>query len=144
MSRRHQVDVVTTQVLKAQHDSAQTLVAEERAVAAMADRPVLAIGAQEIAVAEEDRAGPMAAHQRRLLSEMWVGRGHLHARGSSAHARFALQPVDSAPSRAELATSKKRVQGFRPAREFAVLSQANVCRMPVRLLHDIQVLLWPA
>ena len=91
-------------------------------------------------MAEEDRAGAVAAHQRRLLSEMRVGRGHLHTRGSSAHARFALQPVDSAPSRAELATSKKGVQGFRPVREFAALSQANVSRMPVRLPHELTAL----
>ena len=92
-------------------------------------------------MAEEDRAGAVAAHQRRLLSEMRVGRGHLNTRGSSAHARFALQPVDSAPSRAEMATSKKGVQGFRPVREFAAFSQANVCRMPVRLRHDIHAFL---
>ena len=116
MRGRHQVDVMATQVLKTQHDLAQTLVAEERAVAAMADLPVLAIGAQEIAVAEEDRAGAVAAHQRRLLPEMRVGRGHLNARGGSAHARFALQPVDSAPSRTELATAKKGVKRFRPTR----------------------------
>ena len=91
-------------------------------------------------MAEKNRAGAVAAHERRLLSEMRVGRGHLQARGSSAHARFALQPVDSAPSRAELATSKKGVKGFRPVREFAALGQANVCRMPVSLLHELAAL----
>jgi hypothetical protein len=137
MSRRHQVDIVATELLKAQHGPAQTLVAEERAVAAMADLPVLALGAWVIAVAEEDRAGAVAAHQRRLFSKMRVGRGHLNVRGSAAHARFALQPVDSASSRAELATSKEGVKGFRPVLEFAALSQANICRMPVRLLHEL-------
>jgi hypothetical protein len=29
-------------------------------------------------------------------------------------------------------------------REFAAFSQANVCRMPVRLLHDIHAFLRPA
>jgi hypothetical protein len=76
MSGRHQVDVVAAQILKAQHDAPQSLVAEKRAFAAVADLPVLTVHAQQIAVAEEDRAGAMTTHQRRLLAEMRVSGSH--------------------------------------------------------------------
>lgn len=68
MAGGDEIDVVTPLFLQMHHDAGQVPGGDLLALAAVADLPVLAKDAEQVAVREENGARPPAAHQGVLLA----------------------------------------------------------------------------
>ena len=98
-----EVDVVTAQVLQVDHDPGQVTVGDLHPVALVADVPVLAEAAAQVAVGEEDGAGAMRPHKRGFLPEVRRIAGHLCQPSGLAGAQLVLVAVHMAFPRAKVA-----------------------------------------
>jgi hypothetical protein len=108
MGRGHEVDVVATLFLEAEHYGSQFGWFHGQPDDVMADFEVLAEGAKEIAGTEKNRAGAVQPHQRRLFAEMGGIAGNNGLVPCSADPRFTGQPVDAAVARAEPAGGRNQ------------------------------------
>src|SRR5271157_1269640 len=96
MFGRHEVDVVTALTLKIEHKLGDLLRGALRADGLLADVPVLAEDAAQVAQAEEDRPRSIPAAQAILLAEVGEGAGDPCITAGMADPRLVLHAVDVA------------------------------------------------
>ena len=109
VARRHQVDVVAAHGLQGEHHLRQLVGADRAPRPLLADVPVLAEHAAQVAPGEEDGAGAAPATQRRFLAVVRaVARHHRLLAGPADRALDALEAIHPAIAGAQVAGPQVR------------------------------------
>jgi hypothetical protein len=120
MTRRYEIDVVATHRLQLQHHVGEFPGLDFAAVPFLADVPVLAVHATEIAPAEKDRARAIPAAQRILLTMVWAMAVHDGPFTGSAYGTLDRpQPIHTAVTATEITILQLQPRFCNTSREFA-------------------------
>ncbi len=122
VARGDEIDVVTSGRLQFEHHVGELFGVHFMASALLADLPVLAKDAAQIAPTEKNRAGAPAATERIFFAEVRAEPVHAGERaGAADHAVERYGAVDSAVAGAQIATVQAPARFSGPAFEFAGL-----------------------
>jgi len=132
----HEVDVVAAFFLQGEHDVGQAVGFAGCARFFLADVPVLAENAVQVAAAEEDGPAAVTADQASLLARVGEGRTDSGMTAGAAEPDPFAQPVDLAPARACPAAAQRLDRGGHAPRQPSVHLRSQVRRREV-LDHEI-------
>jgi hypothetical protein len=119
MTRRHQIDVMTTTSLKLEHHSCQLLGANLAPRSHVAYVVVLAEATAEVAPAEEDRPRSSSPNERALLPEVGVIAADDGSFSRAAGALLSFTPVDSTLPGTQIAIIKTLIRQQDTLAQFA-------------------------
>jgi len=116
------------------HHISQIFVLDFCSSSLMRDGPILAEHTTEVAVGEEDGAGAVVAHQRRLLPEVRMEAEDDRLDRSPAEPLLPFLPIHSAPSGTELTVLEEVIGLLDPLGQPAFFLQLRVSGLPPFLL----------
>jgi len=143
MRSGHKVYIVATLLLKPAQVHGKLFNSHVRSQTLMADLPVLAEAALQVAVRKKNSARAVGAGDDRLLTEMGKGLCNTHRSTRAAAAPFALEPVYAAVPRAEPAGSGKRHESFGAPVKLASCKKYMIAGHSVTLLSALPALYQP-
>jgi hypothetical protein len=121
-------------LLEMNHHISQVLILNLLASSFVGDGPVLTKDTMEVAVGEEDGAGPISTHQRHLFTKMGVITKNNRFDWSPTESFFSLLPIHSTLSGAELTILEEGVGLLDPLSQFTLHLQFLISWNPLNLL----------
>jgi hypothetical protein len=106
MLRGHEIDIMTSSLLKMNHDTGKLLRCIQLPISLPRDVKVLAEDTFQIAEGKEDGSGPPPTPQTILFTEMWKRARDVRKTARSAHRGPILKPIYVTVTRTDLAASK--------------------------------------
>jgi hypothetical protein len=125
-----QVDVVTADLLKPEHQLCQVFILDSLPLSLMGNRPVLAEDAAKIAVGKEYRARAMFTDKGDLFSKMGLGTGNHNPVRSAAKPLFSFEPLDTTLPWAKSTFLQYGIGLINPLGQLSLVLQILVGRMP--------------
>jgi hypothetical protein len=134
MSRCYEIDVMAADLLEVNHHVCQVFILNLLASSFMGDGPVLAKDTTEVAVREEDGAGPLSTHQRHFFAKMGVITKNNRFDWSPTESLLSLSPIHPTLSGAELTILEEGIGLLNPVSQFTFHLQFLIGWNPLNLL----------